>query len=501
MKKDDNFTAQIENKYLKKIIAQLPNVFFQFSFNDEFTITFDFIGGSLNDFYEIAQDEFELDAIRVIESRIHEDDLAKFKESFCNALKSIQKWDVEHRVILPIKGLRWMKVSASVEKLIDNKVIFYGVLSDITEEKIAEEAHRITDERSKFANMASNVGVWDWNLITNEVTYSPESLKILELEHDGKPIISDPDKWDAQVHPDDRDIYFGNIKQHFEGITPYYETCHRVLCNGKYKWILDRGKVISRDKQGKPLRIVGTHTDISPQKEKEQDLLETVELINNQKNKLLNFAYIVSHNLKNHAGNLRTLLTLNENNMFEKEEFLTYVKTVSDELSNSIDNLAELIKVQDNQDITKDQLNLKEYLKKVFNILMEDIHRSKVSIIDLVPEDATVFFNAAYLESILLNLTTNAIKYSSSDRVPTLTYSFENVDGYKVLSIKDNGLGIDLQKYREHLFGLYKTFHSNKDSNGIGLHITKNQLDAMEGKIEVESVVDEGSVFKVFFKN
>jgi signal transduction histidine kinase len=362
------------------------------------------------------------------------------------------------------------------------------------------ENQTISEIRNHFAVSVSGIGIWDWDLVTNDVYYSPESLSILEMDEMNS-YISTPEEWDEKVHPDDRDLYFGNIKKHFENEIPYYETCHRVLCKGKYKWILDRGKVISRDEQGNPLRIIGTHTDISSQKEKEQNLIETLDLVNNQKNKLLNFAYIVSHNLKSHAGNLGTLLKLNESGMFEQEEFLSYIKTVSNELSSTIDNLSELIKVQNNQNINKEQLNLKVYLKKVFNILMEDIHRLKVNIIDLVPLDQTIFFNPAYLESILLNLTSNAIKYSSPERDPKITYSIESVDNFIVLKIEDNGLGIDLERFREHLFGLYKTFHTNKDSSGIGLHITKNQIDAMNGKIEVESVVNKGSVFKVFFKN
>lgn len=358
----------------------------------------------------------------------------------------------------------------------------------------------INEIRNQFAVSASGIGIWDWDLVTNQVYYSQESLKILEMD-DLSFAISTPEEWDEKVHPDDRDLYFGNIKKHFENEIPYYETCHRILCNGKYKWILDRGKVVLRDDEGKPLRIVGTHTDISSQKEREQNQEETIVLINNQKNKLLNFAYIVSHNLKNHAGNLGTLIKLNENKMFEQNEFLSYIKTVSNELSSTIDNLSDLIKVQNNQNINKEQLNLNVYLKKVFNILMEDVHHSKVNIVNLVSIDETVFFNPAYLESILLNLTSNAIRYSSPDREPKIIYSVYSVDGYKVLKIEDNGVGIDLERYGDHLFGLFKTFHSNKDSNGIGLHITKNQIEALGGKIEVESTVDKGSVFKVYFKS
>ena len=70
-------------------------------------------------------------------------------------------------------------------------------------------------------------------------------------------------------------------------------------------------------------------------------------------------------------------------------------------------------------------------------------------------------------------------------------------NGYKVLSITDNGLGIDLERYKDRLFGMYKTFHGNKDAKGLGLFITKAQIETMKGKIEVESTVGEGTTFRI----
>lgn len=101
--------------------------------------------------------------------------------------------------------------------------------------------------------------------------YSKESLQLLEINEEDL-LIDSPEKWDEKVHPDDREEYFNNIKLHFENKTPFYETYHRILCNSKYKWILDRGKVIERDEQGNPMRIIGTHTDVSSQKDKERKL-------------------------------------------------------------------------------------------------------------------------------------------------------------------------------------------------------------------------------------
>jgi hypothetical protein len=111
-----------------------------------------------------------------------------------------------------------------------------------------------------------------------------------------------------------------------------------------------------------------------------------------------------------------------------------------------------------------------------------------------------VNYNPAYLESILLNFLSNAIKYASPDRRPQISLSIFNENGELGLLISDNGIGIDMKKNADKLFGMYKTFNNNADARGIGLFITKNQIDAMGGRVEVESVLGVGSIFKIFFK-
>ena len=98
-----------------------------------------------------------------------------------------------------------------------------------------------------------------------------------------------------------------------------------------------------------------------------------------------------------------------------------------------------------------------------------------------------------------MNIFTNAIKYKAPKRYPKITINCEHVKGFTILSVTDNGLGIDLEKHGHKLFGMYKTFHGNRDARGIGLFITKNQIEAMKGKIEAESELDKGTTFKIYF--
>lgn len=496
---NNGYLEDLENDYLKKIVSQQKDLFFQFTLASDLKVSINFLRGLVDDFFEYSVEEINNNPNLIFENRINKEDLHKMKRVFLESIDTLKSCEFDYRVSLPVGGSRWYRVVGSCERTSEG-VAFFGTNSDVTSLKHQETEYKISEARSQFANLASGIGVWDWNMITNEVFYSAQSLKILELENSGLDLISNPEKWDELVHPDDLDVYFGNIKEHFEGRVPYYETYHRVLCNGKYKWILDRGKVISRDSNGTPLRIIGTHTDVTSQKIREQKLQETLDLVNNQKSKLLNFAHIVSHNLKNHTGNLSSLLKMHDEEYLTTEETLSSIRIVSDELTTTIENLVDLVNIQVSTNIESQNLNVSDYFNKVVLLLSDDIKKGEIQIINRIPENLKVWFIPAYLDSILLNLTTNAIKYSDPLKQATIEYFVEEEEGFDVLCVKDNGLGIDLVKYKDSIFGLYKTFHRNENSSGIGLYITKNQVEAMDGKVGVESVVGEGTVFKIYFK-
>ncbi|MDV7395356.1 PAS domain-containing protein, partial [Arthrospira platensis SPKY1] len=114
-------------------------------------------------------------------------------------------------------------------------------------------------------------GVWDWNAQTNKVYFSPAWKAMLGYAEDE--VGDSLDEWDSRIHPDDRASTYADLERHFSGQTPLYENTHRVRCkDGRYKWILDRGKVFSFDAAGKPLRVIGTHTDVTESYEQKRRL-------------------------------------------------------------------------------------------------------------------------------------------------------------------------------------------------------------------------------------
>lgn len=239
--------------------------------------------------------------------------------------------------------------------------------------------------------------------------------------------------------------------------------------------------------------------DITEKKEAEQSLKQSFDLVNEQNKRLLNFSYIVSHNLRAHSSNINSISNLLEETDSEQEtkELTGLLKKVSESLNETMSNLNDVVNIQSNIHLTKEQLNLNNYIHSTIDVLSEQINLKKGTINNMVEDDVMVKYNPAYLESILLNFISNSLKYSHPDRTPIVTISFDKMKNE--MKISDNGLGIDLEKYGSSLFGMYKTFHQNKDAKGIGLFITKNQIEAMGGKISVESEPNVGTTFTVHF--
>jgi signal transduction histidine kinase len=170
-------------------------------------------------------------------------------------------------------------------------------------------------------------------------------------------------------------------------------------------------------------------------------------------------------------------------------------------LENTLLNLNDIITINEDTAKPRVAIHLKAEIEKTLDVLSGEIIKHSVQINNNVDADIKITAVPSYCESILLNLISNAIKYRSKERKPEIEISAERIPEFTVLKVKDNGLGVDLKKNGDKIFGMYKTFHQNEDSRGIGLYLTKNHIESMNGKIEIESQVNVGTTFKVFFND
>jgi signal transduction histidine kinase len=250
--------------------------------------------------------------------------------------------------------------------------------------------------------------------------------------------------------------------------------------------------------------IIGIHgvfQDINIEKLKEISLEKSIKLIASQNSRLFNFAHIVSHNLRSHSSNLQLTLQLLNTIDSEKEEkeLKSSLLSISQSLNDTITHLNEIVSVQSKAQNEKKEVFFDEVLQTVKNAINRQILDTNAEIYSDFSEIPSIQYIPAYMESIFLNLISNSIKYRDPERSPEIDiFTYTDEDG-EYLMFKDNGLGIDLEKYGSKIFNMYQTFHDNSDAVGIGLFITKNQVEAMQGSISIESKVGQGSIIKIKF--
>lgn len=375
------------------------------------------------------------------------------------------------------------------------------------EEKELNEKERFQKLKWQFALENSNIGVWDWDNTQNKdlVFFSKESKRILGYnagEYDS--FGTNSQDWNNRVHPDDKKKYFQDFQDHLNGLYPIYQNEHRVLANdGSYKHILDKGKIIEKDSEGKALRIIGTHIDITDRVENEKKIKKSLNLVTNQNKKLKNFAHIVTHNLKEHSGNFRSLLQFYDEakDESERQETISYLNVLSDSLSKTINDLKQIVSVNTKKELEIEKIYISKYIKRVLHLLEISIIENNVTINNLIDDQLFIHFSPAYMESIIQNLLSNAIKYKHPERSPIITLKAIINENCITLKVIDNGLGINLEKYGDDIFGLYKTFHYNKNAEGVGLYLIKNQIESFGGNISVKSELGEGTEFTICIPN
>lgn len=248
--------------------------------------------------------------------------------------------------------------------------------------------------------------------------------------------------------------------------------------------------------------MIWQFTDITKRQRNQDKLKLMLSVAEEQNNRLKSFANIVTHNLRSHSGNLSLLTEFLEEDIADlksNENYQLLNKAISN-LQETVDHLTEVAKIKEIEAAKMEALNLYDFVEKATYNIIALAQNAEATIYNEIDEDICVKGKAAYLDSIILNFLTNAIKYRAENRSPVIELTSHVEDDYVVLNIKDNGLGIDLKKFGDTIFQMYKTFHKNEDAIGIGLFITKNHIESLGGKVEVKSEVGVGTEFSVYFK-
>ncbi|WP_158973642.1 sensor histidine kinase [Cellulophaga sp. L1A9] len=430
---------------------------------------------------------------------VHPDDKDTVNSFFEKSIKDKKFNEILHRIILTDGKTKTIQLLGDV--ITDNAgnvIEIIGTCQDVTEQRMAEikfkgllesapDAMIIVNEQGKI-QLVNNQAEKLFGYPSQELINEPVELLL-------------PKRY-TETHASHRELFFNIPKT-------------RKMGEGKELFgINKKGTEIPIQISLSPLKteegllVSAAIRDITFQKKAERKILEAkggLEVLAHKltaKNiQLADFAQITSHNLRAPVSNLNSLLDFYKDAETEDEKTLLFEKfeNVINHLTTTLNTLIEALKVKDESSKKIETLAFSEILKKTQEILSGQILKTNAKITSDFTENPNIEYNSVYLESIFLNLVSNAIKYKSEDRTPEIFIQAKREEGILKLTFKDNGLGINLKRHGHKIFGLNKVFHRHPDAKGVGLFMTKVQVESMGGKITVESDVNVGSVFSINF--
>jgi len=357
------------------------------------------------------------------------------------------------------------------------------------------------EQRLALAVEAAGLSIWSRDMDTNTIVKDDKWFQNQGIDAE---LFFDHDKLLAEsIHPDDKDNVRQSTDALWQGINAYSNLTYRVkTIHGDWKWLLSFSRMTKKKKNDPGNIITGSLLDIDFIKSKEIELQETTKELRKKNNELEKFAYITSHNLRAPVVNILSLTEIKQDPLLTKEleeEIDEKIHLCIMQLNDTLNDLIEIVANKSEDTIQRENLNLQNELSIVLNSIERQIKESGAQLNIDFSECPEIFFPKRYLRSILINLLTNAIKYKSDDRKLAITLKTESEPDYIRLYFSDNGIGINLDKFGNKIFGLYQRFHTKIEGKGLGLYIVKSQIEAMDGKIEVESTPNQGTVFCIYF--
>ncbi|MBC7451069.1 MAG: PAS domain S-box protein [Cytophagales bacterium] len=405
---------------------------------------------------------------------------------------------IQYRVFTKTGKTKWLEVKLVLIKNDQNIPIrMLATVLDVTSQKDSEE--KILENEQLFKVLFKQSYHIHYLLETNGLIkeINNEALSMNAFDKASQPLVF---VWDLPFFKDST-ISKAQLKQHIqqasEGALVRFQS---KIEKGIYKIIDFSIKPIFHHK-GHVSAIMMEGREITEIIKASDHAIENARTISIKNKQLEEFAHITSHNLRSPAVNTKMLLHLWQTSNDETEKKMIEEKLLhsSDHLLDTIDTLAINLQIREDVSIEKEQIYFNDIFESIRILNSVILNQSDADVLLDFTEAPMVHFPKIYMESILQNLLTNSIKYASNKRKLNISLRSYYENGKTILSFSDNGLGIDLTKTQNKLFGLYKTFHGNTDARGVGLFITKTQIEAMGGKISVISAPDKGATFILQF--
>lgn len=497
-------------KQLSQITGQIPGMVYEVHLSPQGERSYRYVSPGIRDIYGLTPQAL-MDNPDLLSRYRHPDDLGVLQRDLQRAQNAPVTLGGEFRIVMPSGQVKWLLRHSCAMPSDEPGQLRVGVLLDITARKEAEAALLESEALWKLAMESAGDGVWDWNLVTGEEYLSDRILAMFGDAQVGA--FQSAAMLDARTHPDDLPQMLIDRAAHFERRVPVYRNEHRIRCaDGQWKWVLSRGMVIARDDEGKPLRMVGTHADITELKQAEEQRHQLeVQLREAQKLEAMGtLAGGVAHDFNN-------LLAVILGNLALAREDVGPGHLAQESLS-EITKAAVRARHLVQQILTFSRRQAHELKRQPLQPLVADTVAMMRSVlpanvkptVDMPEALVWVLADATQIQQVLMNLCTNAwqamadapghirvaVRLLSVDAALSQRLGGMALGACVGMSVSDDGPGMD-QATQERIFEPFFTTKAPGAGTGLGLAVVHGIVKAHHGAMDVHSVLGEGTCFEV----
>ncbi|MGV3525980.1 MAG: CheR family methyltransferase [Candidatus Sericytochromatia bacterium] len=377
---------------------------------------------------------------------------------------------------------------------------------DITEHKLLVQQLRENTAHLVACQEIAEVGSWELDLTQRELPDalvlrgSAECLRILGLDTQSEVSVA---QFLSRVPPEDHPLVRDTLEQALRNHAVYSLEHRFIRGDGLERVIYSRAEILADSVTGQRLKLIGTCQDITERKQAELERNQIILDLLTRKQALEQFAYIVSHNLRAPVANimgLAQILISDAERVPSQTPYLQGLERSAARLDEIICDLNTILQIRQGLHEKKTWVSCSELLEDLA-LSLEDLLKQENAVLqtDFSAQDSILTLKS-YLYSVLHNLITNSLKFRSPKRDPIIEITSRVEQQRLILSVKDNGRGMDLERLGEQVFGLYKRFHPEVEGRGLGLFMVKSQVESLGGQIGLTSTPGEGTTFTLSFE-